>query len=190
VLDVTEALLSKHLSSELHLVGVAEEADVAVQTIYYHFGSFGRLIAEAQMSAYLRMTEPSRQYLAIAEVAIAEGNEDAYWTAIGDDIQRAWSLRSHGDEWRTPKLLFDVLSEPHVRLEFCALLDIQFERWINVIEGGQRCGWVKSDLDVSIAVASCWAATNGQAILSNASVGRFTAEGMRDFWLKIGRLKN
>ncbi len=84
VLEVTERMLSKEPRNELRITEVAHEADVAVQTIYYHFGSFGRLIAEAQMAAYFQIAEPSRQYLAIAEVAATEGNEEAYWNAIGD----------------------------------------------------------------------------------------------------------
>jgi AcrR family transcriptional regulator len=189
VLDVTEMLLATRLSSELRLIEVAREADVVVQTIYYHFGSFGRLIAEAQMSAYLRIIEPSRQYLAIAEVAIAECNEEAYWKAIGDDIERLWSFRGSGDEWRISKLLIDVVSDPHVRLEFRALLDVQFERWINVVEAGQRRGWVNAEMDPSVLVAFGWAATNGQEILSNTTMVRYTARGIRDFWLQVGRVK-
>ncbi|MHB8380615.1 MAG: TetR/AcrR family transcriptional regulator [Acidimicrobiales bacterium] len=100
ILDATERSLSTRPSVELRIAEVAHDADVAVQTIYYHFGSFGRLIAEAQMSAYLRMAEPSRQYLAIAEFAVAEGDEEAYRKALGDNVEHLWSFMSGGDEWR------------------------------------------------------------------------------------------
>jgi hypothetical protein len=94
---------------------------------------------------------------------------------------------SGGDEWRISKLLIDVWSEPDVRLKFCELLDVQFERWVNVIEAGKRRGWFNSELDAPALVASCWAATNGQAILSKLSKVSITPKGVRNFWAQIGR---
>lgn len=128
ILNTTESLLSARSSVELRIAEVARDADVAVQTIYYHFGSFGRLIAEAQMSAYVGMAEPSRMYLDIAEVAVAVGDEEAYWNALGDNVEYLWSLMSGGDEWRISKMLIDIWSEPHVRLKFCELLDVEGPR--------------------------------------------------------------
>lgn len=108
ILDVTVKLLSTRSSVELRIADVARDSDVAVQTIYYHFGSFGRLIAEAQMSAYLRMAEPSRRYLNVAEVAIVEGDEEIYRKALEDNVEHLWSLTSGDDDWRISKLLIDV----------------------------------------------------------------------------------
>ncbi len=105
------------------------------------------------------------------------------------DIERLWSIRNSGDEWRVAKLLIDILAEPQVRIEFGALLDVQFERWINVVEAGKRRGWVRPNLDASLAVASLWAATNGQAILSNTTKVRYTAEDVRNFWVQVGRVE-
>jgi AcrR family transcriptional regulator len=188
ILEATEKLLSTRSSVELRIAEVAHDSDVAVQTIYYHFGSFGRLIAEAQMSAYLHMAEPSRRFLNVAEVAATEGDEDAYRMALGDNIEHLWSFMNGGDEWRISKLLIDVWSDQHVRLRFCELLDVQFERWIAVIEAGKRRGWFNPELDAPALIASCWAATNGQAILSNMSRVRFTPGDIRNLWAQIGKI--
>ncbi|MHB8380633.1 MAG: hypothetical protein ACYDB2_12120 [Acidimicrobiales bacterium] len=65
---------------------------------------------------------------------------------------------------------------------------MQFERWVNVIEAGKRRGWFDPELDAPALVASCWAATNGQAILSNTTKVRVTPKGVRDFWAQIGKV--
>jgi AcrR family transcriptional regulator len=185
--DAAESLLSTRSSVDLRIVDVAHDANVAVQTIYYHFGSFGRLIAEAQMSAYLRMAEPSRNCLAAAEVAVSEVNEENLKKAVGDLVEHLWSFTCGGDEWGISKLLIDIWSEPPVRSRFCEVLDKQLEGWINVIEDGKRRGWFDAELDAPILVASWWAASHGRALLSNTANIRASAKDVRVFWCKIAK---
>src|SRR5271170_5508049 len=125
ILDAAEKILADRPSSDIHIADIAEGASVAVQTLYYHFGSLKQLIAEAQASAYLRMVEPLHKYLLAAE------------QAIGDEVALAWSYGFSGDKWRIPKLFIDIWADPKTQEAFSEGLERQFERWINVIESGK-----------------------------------------------------
>jgi AcrR family transcriptional regulator len=189
ILDAAEKILVDRRSSEIHIADIAEEANVAVQTLYYHFGSLKQLIAEAQASAYLRMVEPLHKFLLAAEQAIVDEDEQTYWQAIGDDVVLAWSYGFSGDKWRIPKLFIDIWADPKTQEAFSEGLERQFERWINVIESGKALGWVDPDVDTYALIAANWGASNGQAVFSAHSKIQYTPETIRDFFQEIAMKK-
>jgi AcrR family transcriptional regulator len=189
ILDAAEKILADHQSSDVRIADIAEGADVAVQTLYYHFGSLKQLIAEAQASAYLRMVEPLHKYLSDTEQAIVDEDEQTYWQAIGDDVALAWSYGFGGDKWRIPRLFLDIWADPKTQEEFTEGLERQFERWINVIEAGKSLGWVDPDVDTYALIVANWAASNGQAVFSKYSKVQYTPETIRDFFQEIAMKK-
>ncbi len=189
ILDAAEKILANRRSSEIHIADIAEEANVAVQTLYYHFGSLKQLIAEAQALAYLRMVEPLHKFLLAAEQAILDEDEQTYWQAIGDDVMLAWSYGFNGDKWKIPKLFIDIWSDPKTQEEFTEGLERQFERWINVIEGGKSLGWVDPDVDTYALIVANWGASNGQAVFASHSKIQYTPESIRDFFQEIAMKK-
>ncbi|MCU1363466.1 MAG: hypothetical protein JWM55_1294 [Acidimicrobiaceae bacterium] len=189
ILDAAEKILADHQSSDVRIADIAEGADVAVQTLYYHFGSLKQLIAEAQASAYLRMVGPLHKYLSDAEQAIVDEDEQTYWQAIGDDVELAWSYGFSGDKWRIPRLFLDIWADPTTQEEFTEGLERQFERWINVIEDGKSLGWVDPDVDTYALIVANWAASNGQAVFSKYSKVQYTPETIRDFFQEIAMKK-
>jgi AcrR family transcriptional regulator len=189
ILDAAEKILADRRSSEIHIADIAEEANVAVQTLYYHFGSLRQLIAEAQASAYLRMVEPLHKYLLAAEQAVLDEDEQTYWQAIGDDVALAWSYGYSGDKWKIPKLFIDIWADPKTQEEFTEGLERQFERWINVIEAGKALGWVDPDVDTYALIVANWGASNGQAVFASASKIHYTPESIRDFFQEIAMKK-
>ena|ERR1700677_1798792 len=189
IIDVTANMLTECSSDMIHIVDVADRASVGIQTIYYHFGSIRGLIAETQMSVYGRLTEPLHAFLEAAEAAIIQDDEPTFWEAVGDDVMMAWSYGFVGDRWSIPKLLTDISAHPKTQRDLSDLLAVQFERWINVIEGAKLRGWANPVVDTYALVASCWAATNGQAALARNSKMEYTPERIRDFFLEIAVLK-
>ena len=189
ILDAAEKILADRRSSDIHIADIAEEASVAVQTLYYHFGSLKQLIAEAQASAYLRMVEPLHKFLLAAEQAVVDEDEQAYWQAIGDDVALAWSYGFGGDKWKIPKLFIDIWSDPKTQEEFSEGLERQFERWINLIEAGKSLGWVDPDVDTYALIVANWGASNGQAVFSSYSKIQYTPESIRDFFQEIAMKK-
>jgi AcrR family transcriptional regulator len=189
ILNAAEKILAERRSNEIHIADVAEAANVAVQTLYYHFGSLRQLIAEAQALAYLRMVEPLHKYLLAAEQAVVDEDEQAYWQAIGDDVELAWSYGFSGDKWRIPKLLMDIWADPGTQEAFSEGLDRQFERWINLIEAGKTLGWVDPDVDTYALIAANWGASNGQAVFSSNSRIHYTPESIRDFFQEAAMRK-
>jgi AcrR family transcriptional regulator len=188
IIDSAETLLAQRGSSDLHLADVAELAHVGLQTIYYHFDSRTQLIAEAQASAYFRLTRPLHEYLGTAERALVENDEATFWEALGDNLVLAWSYGERDDQWKITKLLIDIWADEKTRIEFRAGLEIQVERWINAINAAKPLGWIRPDLDTYALVTSCWAASIGQALFVNSAKIHFTPESIRDFFVEIARV--
>ncbi|MGA7836099.1 MAG: TetR/AcrR family transcriptional regulator, partial [Acidimicrobiales bacterium] len=134
IIEITETMLAERPSSEIHQADIAEQAHVGVQTIYYHFDSRNQLIAEAQASTYGRLTEPLHQFLLSAEAALLDEDEAGFWSALGDNVVLAWSYGHTGDRWRIPKLMIDIASDSKTQREFGEKLEVQLDRWINVVE--------------------------------------------------------
>lgn len=186
IIEITEVMLTERTSSEIHLADIAERAHVGVQTIYYHFDSRTQLIAEAQASAYARLTEPLHHYLIAAEAALLSADGNGFWSALSDNMALAWSYGLEGDDrWRIPKLLIDIASDSKTQREFSEQLETQLERWINVVEKSKELGWIDPELDTYALITSCWAASVGQALFTNSSKIYYTPESMRDFFINI-----
>lgn len=189
IIEVTEAMLGERPSGEIHLSDVAERAHVGVQTIYYHFDSRNQLIAEAQASTYMRLTEPLHDYLVSAEAALESAHEADFWEALGNNIVLAWSYAASGDRWKIPKLLIDISSDAKTQREFSEALETQLDRWINVIEKAKQHGWIDAEIDTYALITSCWAASVGQAIFANSTKIYYTPQSIRDFFIDIAITK-
>jgi hypothetical protein len=176
-------------SRELTYDVVAERANVGVSTIEDFFDSRGQMIAEAQMANYFSMVEPHHLVLSRVESAVDDQDQPAFWVAIEQNLDLAWSSGQMGEKWGLVNMLHDVWGDPFSQRHFCDLLDIQFERWIEVIEGTQRLGWIDPDLDAKALTAIFWAASIGQVIMSGSTVLDVPTQSVRDFYLWIVRGK-
>ena len=114
-----------------------------LETIEYFFDSKTQLIAEAQLINYFEMVEPHHRVLSRAESAIERADEASFWDAIEENMELAWTSGQVGHKWGIIKMLLDIWADPFSQGHFCELLDIQFERWIEVIEEAKRPGWQK-----------------------------------------------
>lgn len=189
ILEVTRRLLAEH-DGEVRVADIAQVANVAIQTVYYHFGSLSRLIAEAQASVYVSMTAPLTDYLQRANVALAEGDEDAFWQNIGANVVLAWSYGFGDQRAMVSKLLTDTGNDAGSRNEISRLILSKFDQWLVTIDAAKERGWVNEDLDTASAVASFWCASIGQDIFTDATGMRCSPEVMRDFWLGVVRKKS
>ena len=142
IVESVVKLLAQRPSREIHLADVAERAHVGVQTIYYHFDSRTQLIAEAQALTYYRLTEPFHEYITKAEKALRDEDQESFWSAIGDNVTLAWSFGHSDDRWRVVKLLIDISEDPTAQRQFWDSLEVQFERWIDIVEAAKIQGWV------------------------------------------------
>lgn len=91
IILATSKLLASTQSEKLRIADVAEESHVSVPTIYYHFSTRQSLISEAQAFSYFLLSEPLRESLLNAELAVFVGNETAFWKIVSRHILLAWS---------------------------------------------------------------------------------------------------
>jgi AcrR family transcriptional regulator len=183
ILAAATRLLETTPSDKFHVADVAELALVSVPTIYYHFESRQRLIAEAQAVAYLHLSEPLHGTLAVAEKALVEKDEVTFWEVVGNHVLQAWVSGQRDDEGGVVKVLRDVLSDPKTKQEFDGIINESFTRWVGLIEEARRLGWAEQDIDIAALVSSFWAASVGQTIIGNPYLMGISPERIRDLFL-------
>jgi hypothetical protein len=83
--------------------------------------------------------------------------------------------------------LRDIWGDPFSQSHFCELLDIQFERWISVVQDAQRLGWIDEDIDPKALVSVFWSSSVGQVITAGSTVLNLTPKENRDFIMRIVR---
>jgi AcrR family transcriptional regulator len=187
IIEVAAAMISAAGSENFRIVDLAERANVGVPTVYYHFESRAQVIAEAQMSNYFDMAEPLHKVLSRAESALGLRDEAEFWDAIRENVTRAWASGQLDAKMGIIKLLLDVWTDPKSRDRFRALLDIQFARWVSLIEDAKSLGWLAESLDAQTVVSFFWAASVGQVITAGSAYVDIAPEAVAEFYLRLAR---
>ena len=187
IVNVASMLVRQSGSQELELADVAKGANIDLATVEHFFESRTQLIAEAQMANYFAMVEAHHLVLARIEAAVADGDEVAFWAGIEENMEMAWQSGQIDNKWGIVNLLQDVWNDPFSQRHFCDLLDIQFDRWITVVENAQALGWMDQELDAKALTAVIWSASVGQVITAGSTLLNLSPQEVRDFYLKIVR---
>ena len=188
ILDTTSKMISENESHNIRITDVAKRSNVGVPTIYYYFESRTQLIAEAQLFSYSRRTEHLHQCLTRAEAATETKDDVAFWSAIGENLELAWSAGQGESKWDIVKLLLDVWADSGTRERFFEQLESQFKRWINAVEAAKDNGWIIRDLDSQVLISTFWSASIGQAVTDGSSQLNPTSEQVRAFFIKAARV--
>jgi hypothetical protein len=102
----------------------------------------------------------------------------------------SWTSGQLEKKWGIINLLHDVWSDPFTQSHFCDLLDIQFNRWIAVIEGAQQNGWIDEEINATALTSVYWSASVGQVITAGSTSLHLSPENVRDFFIQFVRGKN
>ena len=189
ILLVAAAVVKEKGSQGVVLDDIAERADVELSVVEGLFDSRTQLIAEVQMANYFDTVEPIHIVLSRIEAAVAEGDEAAFWEGIGENLVMSWSAGHFENKWGIIHLLNDVWSDPFTQSHFRDLLDIQFHRWITVVEGAQSHGWVDESVDAKAVTAVFWSASIGQVITAGSTSLELAPSVIRDFFVQITKKK-
>lgn len=187
ILVVASELIREKGSQELDVVDVAQRAKVDISLIEYFFDSRTQLVAEAQMSNYFELIKPHHLVLARVETAVAEEDQVGYWAALDESMILSWSSGQVNDKWGIVTLLHDVWSDPFSQSHFCELLDVQFERWVAVIDAGKSLGWIDGQVDAKALIAVVWSASVGQVITAGSTFMGLPPASIRDFYTAMLR---
>jgi hypothetical protein len=169
----------------LHFEGVALRANVSVDTVEYFFDSINQLVAEAQLANYTDLVSTHHFVMTKVESALAKEDRDAFLFAVEQNLDLAWAAGQIGNRWGIIELLHDIWGDPFVQSHFCELLDVQFQAWINIIEGAQRLGWIDVELNAASVVSIFWSSSVGQFITSGSSLLNFSPQENRDFIMRL-----
>ena len=185
MIEVASSMIGEAGSSSFRIADLAERANVGVPTIYYHFESRTQIIAEAQMANYFSMTVPLHRILSKAETALSTKDQPIFWEAVRENFQMAWRSGAADQNMGIVKLLLDVFIDPKSRDIFRDRLDIQFARWVAVVEDAKGLGWIGSEIDAQALVAVLWSATVGQVITVGSKYVDVSPEAVSDFAMKM-----
>jgi AcrR family transcriptional regulator len=189
ILLVAAAIIKENGSKGVSFDYVAQRADLEVTVIEELFDSRTQLIAEVQMANYFVTVEPIHLVLSRIETAVADGDEAAFWEGIEENLVMSWSASHFENKWGIINLLNDVWSDPFTQSHFCDLLDIQFHRWIMVVEGAKSNGWVDETIDAKAVTAVFWSASIGQVITAGSTSLELSPNVIRDFFVQITKKK-
>lgn len=190
VLLAAAAIVKEKGSKGVVFDAVAERADLELSVVEESFDSRTQLIAEVQMANYFDTVEPIHIVLSRIESAVAEGDEVAFWEGIEENLMMSWSASHFDNKWGIINLLLDVWSDPFTQSHFCDLLDIQFHRWITVVEGAQHNGWIDESIDAKAVTAVFWSASIGQVITADSTSLQLSPHVIRDFFVQITKKKD
>ncbi|MDE3065507.1 MAG: TetR/AcrR family transcriptional regulator [Acidobacteriota bacterium] len=187
IVEVASRMVAESGSESFRIVDLAEQAHIGVPTIYYHFESRSQVIAEAQMANYFAMTEQLHKLLSRAETAISLADADEFWDAVRANIVGAWSRGQFDEKRGVIKLLMDVWNDTASRVRFRELLDIQFARWVALVDDAKGLGWINPELDSQALVGIFWAASIGQVVTSGSAYVDIAPEVIGDFYVSLAR---
>ncbi len=190
ILLVAAAVIKDKGSKGVDFDDIAERADLELSVVEELFDSRTQLIAEVQMANYFDTVEPIHIVLSRIETAVVECDEVAFWKGIEENLVMSWSASHFDNKWGIINLINDVWSDPFTQSHFCDLLDIQFHRWITVVEGAQSNGWVDQSIDARAVTAVFWSASIGQVITAGSTSLELSPSVIRDFFVQITKKKD
>lgn len=176
ILATTVALLSELGSEKVRIADIARQASVGVPTIYYHFDSRSRLVAEAQVMRYEESMRPLRELMEEIEASVTDHVEPVFWRAINEFVASVWAPSRVDEKFEVGKWLMDESIDPFLRDRFLEIMDNQYQRWLDVVRNAQELGWICPTLDGAALTSLFWSASVGQILTKNTSYQRLTPE--------------
>ncbi len=190
ILLAAAEIIQERGSRGFQLEDVAEKSNIDIETITNVFDSRTQLIAEVQMANYFTMVEPIQLGLSSIEAAVASGIEADFWAGTEENLVMSWTSGQITEKWGIINLLYDIWSDPFTQSHFSELLDIQFQRWIAVIDGAKTHGWIDEAINASALTAVFWSASVGQVITAGSTSLDLAPATIRDFFVTLVRKRN
>ena len=164
ILETTVALINEAGSGDLRVADVAKRADVGAPTIYYHFESRARLIAEAQVGHFEQMLVPFRQIFVNMETAVQNDDLDKFKEMYHLYVALSWSEERLPAIWEFLSVLADIQGDMEAKLMFNAMQHRELRHQIEVMNAAKEKGWVAPDVDPRLLTVLVWAATFGRVL--------------------------
>jgi AcrR family transcriptional regulator len=176
ILSTTAAMISDGGSEKIRIVDIAREANVGVPTIYYHFDSRAKLMAEAQVARYVEAMEPQHSMVIVIEDSIARGDETEFWRSITEFVASTWSPVQISNKFEVGKMLMDEAVDPFLRQRFLDVMEEQYRKWLGVVRAAQSLGWIVPSLNAEALTSLFWSASVGQMMTTNAAYEQLTPD--------------
>ncbi len=185
ILATTVAMINESGSAAVHVADVARRASVGIPTIYYHFDSRAKLVAEAQGVRYAETIRPVRDLMDTIEAALADEDGDGFWEAVDHYVALVWAPTQVQGKYEIGTLLLDDSLDSEVRDELFGAMNRQYQRWVDVVVAAQARGWFTPRVDAEALTSLFWSASVGQILARNSAYKTLTPEIMVELFRGI-----
>lgn len=190
ILATAVAMISDQGSDKVRIADLARRASVGVPTIYYHFDSRSKLLAEAQVLRYEESMRPLRDILIEVEAAVGRRDEPEFWRAIHEFVSSVWDPARAVDRFEVGKWLMDESADSFMRERFLEIMDEQYQRWLGVVRSAQDLGWISTLVNGATLTSLFWSASVGQVMVTNTTYQSLTPEvaaGLFEYIVRVSR---
>ena len=190
ILATAVAMISDQGSDKVRIADLARRASVGVPTIYYHFDSRSKLLAEAQVLRYEESMRPLRDILIEVEAAVGRRDEPEFWRAIHEFVSSVWDPARAVDRFEVGKWLMDESADSFMRERFLEIMDEQYQRWLGVVRSAQDLGWISTLVNGATLTSLFWSASVGQVMVTNTTYQPLTPEvaaGLFEYIVRVSR---
>ena len=147
ILDSCVALLEQYKGQRLRMRDIAEAANVAIPTIYYHFSDREALLAEAHAIRILGIfSEIDGARMATAS-AVAAVDLEGYVAAVARSREPLWDPANRETIWRYMEALTELHHDPVVFKAVATVLEERIMKRVDTVAELQRLGWVTDRVD-------------------------------------------
>jgi len=162
ILDVTVALLDAARGSRVRLRDIADAANVAIPTIYYHYADRQSLLAEAQAVRLLGIFDEITDATSPTVNAITAADQDGYVEAVAETREPYWKPDNREAVWRSVEAMVEIRHDPEVFSRVSSVIEDRIRQRVDAVEQLQRMGWVTDQVNAGQWVLFYFGAAFGQ----------------------------
>ena len=164
ILDVTVALLDAARGSRVRLRDIADAANVAIPTIYYHYADRQSLLAEAQAVRLLGIFDEITDATSPTVNAITAADQDGYVEAVAETREPYWKPDNREAVWRSVEAMVEIRHDPEV-----------FSRVSSVIEN------LFASVSMRLSSSNAWAGSRIKSMPASGCCSTSAPHSVRSF---------
>ena len=152
-------------SNRFRVADLAQQANVAMPTIYYYFSSINRVTAYAQALNYANLSAGVHRFDNDITKALEDEDPDRYWVAVEGHVEAVWDKGGGGDDLGLMRVIADIWTDEGARATFQMMMERRVNFWVSSLKKAQLLGWIHPSADVDTLVRILWGASIGQRAL-------------------------
>jgi len=162
ILDACVSLIERSEGRRLRVKDIAEAANVAIPTLYYHFSDRETLLAEAHAIRLIDIFSELTIDQSKTVSAVESADQDGYVEAVADAREPYWDPKRRDTVWRYVEALTEIHRDPSVFEAVAKVIEGRIMQRVETVAQLQELGWVTDKVDPGQWVLFYFGAVFGQ----------------------------